>query len=223
MLNISIDKKSEAEIHDMAALLRSFPKYSTRAITSALKSEGYRLMGTMKSSMYGGPAKFGWPKKHPKSSVMSLAKKRYVRNFKMQWQGKKGSKQRVKVYGQFPGNRRGLMTPGNPLIRLAGLIRYKYDPDTKSVHVGFVTASQRIQNLVKMHAKGFETPVTKKSRKLAWAMGMPLKKTTTRFKSPARPFIDPVYEREKDKINENVRQKYLMNVMRYMAKEKGTA
>lgn len=215
---MSIDKKSEAEIHNMAVLLRSFPKYSTRAITSALKSEGYRLSGVMKTRMYGGPVVFGWPAKNPHTPILNRGKKGWVKNFKMQWQGQKGSKTRKREYRSWWGT-----TVGNPLIRLAGLIRYKYDSETKSVHVGFVTASNKIANLIKMHAKGFETPVTKKMRKYAFAMGMPLKKSTTRLKSPARPFIDPVYEMEKEAIPKSVRDKYLMNVMRYMAQEKAGA
>jgi hypothetical protein len=84
--------------------------------------------------------------------------------------------------------------------RLVSTVRYQYRsyPEREVMRIGFLT--RNLQRIAERLASGFSIPVTKRSRKFFFAIGLPLRKETTAFVVPARPLIEPVYNREKDKL-----------------------
>lgn len=216
MLEIHFDKRGETAIDNMADLMRAFPNYASRAVASALKSEGFQLKNVLQEDVRTGGHGGAWDKLNPHTGVLSRRKRSgrvwSIKNYRMVWKGKKGSKKRARQYKEVM-----LSTRRNPLLRLRGGIRYVYDHQMKMVSIGFINASSRLLKLVKMHAEGYSTPVTPRLRKMLFALGFPLKKSTKVLRAPARPLIQPAFKREQHNVEARLKQKYINNVMRYMA------
>lgn len=214
MLEIYYDKRGEVALENLDDLMQAFPRYAQRAIASAMKSEGFRLKSIIQDAVLaGGPDGHSWPNLNPHTGILNLAKKREVKNWKMVWKGEKGKKKRGREYKEVM-----LSTRKNPLSKLRGAVRYIYDKDMQLVRIGFVgNVSRRMLALVHRQAEGYETPVTPKMRKRMFALGNPLKKSTNLLKTPARPLIAPVFRTEKENVTENLKRKYLNNVIRYMS------
>lgn len=214
MLELYLDQRGEIAIENMAALLKALPKEAERAKVSALKSEGWRLRELVKAAIRaGGPNGDKWEKLNPHTGVLSRAKKGSVKNYKMVWKGQKGSKKRVRQYKGFM-----LSTRSAPLSKLSGAVRYQYDDDLDMVSIGFIRnagVSDGMLKLAGMHAKGFTTKITPKMRKMLFALGFPVKKSTTTLESPARPVIEPVFRQEQDDILANIERKFFSNLNRY--------
>jgi len=214
VLEIYLDKRGEFAIENMEILLNAFPQYAERAVASALKSEGFRLRDLVKAAIRsGGPDGAKWAKLNPHTGVLSSAKRGTVKNYKLVWKGKKGSKRRVRQYKDVI-----LSTKAAPLSKLAGAVRYKYDPDDQAVSIGFIQSggvSPAMIKLAGMHAKGFETRITPKMRKMLFALGFPVKKSTGSLESPARPVIDPVFRQEEGDIMRNIESKFMSSILRY--------
>ncbi|EMS79208.1 hypothetical protein [Desulfotignum phosphitoxidans] len=225
MLEIYMDERGELAIENMEALIKAFPQFADRATASALKSEGFRLKNLIADAIRsGGPSNAKWDDLNPHTGVLSRkrgkgGRERTVKNYRMVWKGEKGSKRRVRQYKDVM-----LSTRTKPLARLAGAVRYNYDKDLEAVSIGFIQnrgVSDSMLSLARLHAKGEKTRVTPRMRKMMFALGFPIKKTTTTLETPARPVIDPVFRAEKDTIPKNIEQKFLAAIRRYMeAKEK---
>ena len=109
------------------------------------------------------------------------------------------------------------------MAKFAGAVRYFFDTQTTTIHIGFLQnpgLSPSFIKLAQKHAKGFKIPVTPKTRKFLFALGFPIKKDTTELESPARPIIEPVFEKEEKNVFANIETKFYRNLDRYMA-EKG--
>ena len=215
MLEIYLDERGEFAIENMEILLKAFPKYAEQAVASALKSEGFRLRDLVKAAIRaGGLAGNTWEKLNPHTGIMARAKKGYVKNYKLVWKGQKGSKKRVRQYKDVM-----LSTKSAPLSKLAGAVRYDYDSNDQMVSIGLIQSGGVSQSMIKlagMHAKGFQTKITPKSRKMLFALGFPIKKSTTTFETPARPVIDPVFRQEEGAIMTNIEQNFMGAITRYM-------
>jgi hypothetical protein len=225
MLEIYFDKRGELAIENLEDLMKAFPQDAERAAESALRSEGYRLKNLIRIAIKrGGPENDPWPELNPHTGVLSrakvgLAKKsRIVKNYKMVWRGPKGKKKRVPQYKQVMLSKRR-----NPLSKMAGAVRYEYDEDLEMVSIGFLHthASAQVLRLARMHARGYETPITPTMRKMLFGLGFPVKKSTTTLKTPARPVIEPIFEQEKDTILRNLEMKFIRNVLRYIDERHG--
>lgn len=216
MLEIYFDKRGELAIENLSALLKAFPQYAERAAASALKSEGYRLRDLIKDAIRRGGVDSEWSKLNPHTGVLARAKKGSVKNYKMAWKGPKGSKRRVRQYKDVM-----LSTRLAPLSKLYGAVRYEYDDETQTMNIGFLQSagvSAGMLKLARMHAQGFETPITPRMRKMLFALGFPIKKSTTTLKTPARPVIDPVFQQEKNNITRNLELKFFKSLERYWNK-----
>lgn len=215
MFELYIDERGEIALENMAALLKAVPEYAERATASALKSEGFRLRNLIKTAITsGGPDGGKWDKLNPHTGVLARAKKGTVKNFKMVWKGQKGSKKQVR---QYKGSM--LSTRSAPLSKLAGAVRYAYDPADQMVSIGFIHGqgvSDGMLKLAGMHAKGFKTHITPKMRKMLFALGFPVKKSTTTLETPARPVIEPVFRQEQRDIMTNIEIKFFKNLDRYL-------
>ncbi len=213
MLELYIDERGEVAIENIDALLTAFPKDMQRAIESALKSEGYDLKNLIKEAIRRGGVNGEWQKLNPHTGVLARAKKKHVKNYRTVWKGQKGSKKRVRQYKQQILSKRQ-----NPLSKLAGAVRYKYDKEMGMVSIGFIQSagvSAGMLKLAGMQAKGFETKITPKSRKMLFALGFPIKKSTSVFKTPARPVIEPVFKQEKDHMMQDIERKFFKSLARY--------
>jgi hypothetical protein len=145
---------------------------------------------------------------------MASAKKGTIKNYKMVWKGQKGSKRRVRQYKD-----KILSTRTAPLLKLAGAVRYNYDKNLQQVGIGFIQSegvSPGMLKLARMHAKGFETRVTPKMRRLLFAIGFPVKKSTKVLKTPARPVIEPIFHQEQNNILKNLETKFWKSLNRYL-------
>jgi hypothetical protein len=227
MLEIYMDERGELAIENMEALIKAFPQFADRATASALKSEGWRLRELIKDAIQaGGPKNAKWQDLHRKTPRLAAQKRGWVKNYRMVWKGEKGSKRRVREYwvNQPGGGKFRIKRKGGPLSKLAGAVRYEYDKDLEAVSIGFIRdrgVSDRMLSLARLHAKGEKTKITPRMRKMLFAMGVPIKKTTTTLETPARPVIEPVFRMEKDNIPKNIEKKFLAAIRRYMeAKEK---
>lgn len=218
MLELYIDERGELAVENMEVLLKAFPEHAGRAIASGMKSEGYRLKGLIQSAIKSGGPKSSWENLNPHTGVVSRAKKGTIKNYKMVWRGKKGSKRRVRQYKEVI-----LSTRRNPLTKLAGAVRYHYDEDMQLVDIGFIQSegvSPGMLKLARKHAQGETTQITPKMRKFLFAIGFPVKGTTTQLKTPARPVIDPIFEQERDNISRNLELKFFKALDRYFTEGK---
>lgn len=225
MFEFYIDERGELAVENMETMLKAFPQLAERATASALKSEGFRLRDLIKTAIQtGGPTGNKWEAINPKTPRLAAAKRRYVKNYRLIRKGKKGSKKQVKEYWIRQGEGQGKFYSGRkkgPLSKLAGAVRYSYDPEDQMVSIGFIQnagISPGMLKLARMHAKGYETRITPKMRKMLFALGIPVKKTTTTLETPARPVIEPIFRQEQGDIMRNIERKFFSNLERYLEK-----
>ena len=216
MFEFHFDTRGELGIENTADLLKRFPRHSDRAINSALASEGYRMKGILQQAIAQGGVYGEWPKLNPHTGVLSRRRSKAgptqtIKNYRMVWKGTKGNKKRVRQYKQVITS-----TRENPLLKFRGGIRYQVDKDLNLLAVGFVNARIRLIRMAQEHAEGFSTAITPKMRKMFFAMGFPVKKGRKFVTSPQRPLVRPVFRREKDNLQTNIKSKYLANLHRYM-------
>lgn len=214
MIELHYDRRGEMAIDNMEDLIRLYPQFASRAIKSAMKSEGWRLKNAIQHFIRSR-GEGEWDDLNPHTGVLSRSKGRsgfrqWVKNTKMVWRGPKGNKKRVSTH-------KGVMlsTRQAPLAKWAGGIRYVYDDDTDSIQIGFINRNTIFEKLVKKHAEGFKVRLTPRARKFLFALGFPIKKETKSFEVPARPIIDPVFDKEQSKVFPNISAKFLKNIDRY--------
>lgn len=107
-----------------------------------------------------------------------------------------------------------------PLYKMAKAIRYWVkSADPVEVHIGWTgpSISKRWKRIARAHQEGFESPIHDPRRKYFRETGKRLaprskfrkyfflKKTTTKFKTPARPIIDPFWNAHERWSKDNVR------------------
>lgn len=222
MLEIYIEKDGYVSLENMDDLIIQFPEYGRRALQSAIKSEGYRLKKEIQNFIRtkGGGT---WPDLNPHTGILKKAgtkggRQKSVKNWRSVWRGKKGKKRRGREYWSEKGGKRSTAT--SPLLKLVGGIRYEYDKETSAVSIGFVNPNMKLSRLAAAHADGFTTPVTPRFRRFLFALGFPVKKSTTELKTPKREIIGPVFEREKASIAKNIEAAFFNNMERYMNESK---
>lgn len=216
MLELEIfQDKDSASIENVDDLIESFPQFGERAISSAMKSEGHRLRLIMQRILGTEAGEYvDWPMLNPHTGILSRAKKTWIKTYRSVWEGKKGSKKRVSKHkGSITSMRR------HPMQKFKGGLRYKYDSDSGTLSVGFVNARAGFRRLINLQSKGYSTPVTLKMRKMAFALGFPLKKETQRLETPARPLVEPVFKAEEENIMKNIEIKFWKNISRYMQEQ----
>lgn len=204
-------KTGEFGLEEWSESIGRFPQFSNRAISSALKSEGFRLQKIIKLSiLQGGPEGAPWPPLNPHTLSILSARRRQAR-----WKAKeaRGGKVRGSTRAKYSGHSE--IDPGGAkaLRKLAGSTRYYYDDSIKTISIGFLDPGRRY--LAKKHAQGFTRTVDRRMGKLLAALGFPVK-TGTVLKVPARPVVGPVFEREKANIVKNVQNKAINNIYRYL-------
>lgn len=211
MLEIHFDKRGEAAIENLADLMEKWGPVAERAVNSSLKSEGFRLRDILQRALQsGGPAGHSWTKLSPHTPVLKQGSRRWLKNWKMVWRGKKGTKRRGREYWEWKG-----LPTAEPFARLKGGLRYKLDAEQSLLSVGFVNPSTGLAKMLKLHAKGFSTPISDRQRRFFFALGFPLKKSTTKVSSPARPLIEPIFIAEHNNIVAKLEEKFFRAMADY--------
>ena len=160
-----------------------------KALTTGIKVEGFRLMRLLKAEIRQGA-----PGGKEFSSLSFIAR--------------------------FYFRRR----PNNPMARLAIPVRYEVTSKNPfKMAVGWVgpKTSKSWKRLAERHQEGFTSTISEKQRqwlraRLAAGTRVPkkyhkffaLRKTTTEFKTPARPMLDPFWEAYHDDAWRNIRANY---------------
>lgn len=205
----------EIGLEEADALMAQYPKYAERALASAMKSEGWRLKNVIRDTIRQGGPNASWPKLNPHTGILNRAAKRWVKNYRKSRKGVKKGEAARRIY-------KGIMlsTKTAPLSKLAGGTRYTYDRNMMVTEIGFLSGESpgATTVLAKKHAMGFRVPVTQKSRRWAFGLGFPLKKSTTELVIPPRPVVGPVFEQEESRIVQNINRKVLTNIERYATK-----
>jgi len=161
-------------------------KAAAAAHISALASSGYRLRQRVKEGMkQQAPGDVTWPAPSPWVQFgPSLA-------------GRARSQQRRlerRKRGPRPTDQALFGTKGRtPLAKLAAASRYEKltSGGETRVRVGFLNA--RLQQLAAYHAEAHTVPVTAKMRRLIFAVGLGIRKTTISI--PKREHVGAVYRR----------------------------
>jgi len=221
MLEITIDRRGEISIENMEYMLDNFPGYATRAIASAMKSEGFRLSQLIKLVIAGRGVDGSWPDLSPHTGILSRrygkdGRARSVKNYRMVWKGEKGHKVRVREYKPVM-----LSTRKNPQDRIKNAIGYLYDENTQTVDVSFQNGlfkskRDRLRFLLHLQAEGYTKVITPRMRKMLFAMGFPIRKGTTMLKVPKRESIQPVFDQQKNTIVKNLDEKFAAAMNRYI-------
>jgi hypothetical protein len=193
-------------------ILAAAPNRVNQATASALKSEGWRIREVIKEAVEaGGPASDKWQPLNPHTAVFNKARK----------SARKGKRSRINAAASLMEEvNQATDTAKRPLERLAKGARYTYTPGAKTVTVGFITS--RVMYLMKRAAEGFRTTITPKMRRMAFAIGFPLRKGTAAFISPPRSVVPQVFRAERTRIIGNVRDKVAANVLGQLIGKAGT-
>ena len=113
---------------------------------------------------------------------------------------RRGGKGKNKIFGFGSG-------------RLAGAVRYKVDRVSGSVRIGFLnsgaaSSAYRLQGAKRGKSDIGEfsgsQPVTEKMRRMFWAMGIPISKSTKTLKQDERDLIQPVFDRNRGEISKRI-------------------
>lgn len=174
---------------------------NTRAAAAAhigaLKSSGFRLRDLIKSGMQQqAPGGAKWPPGHfwTRTQQLRQSMRRHARA------QKSGGRTRQATKALLTGAKQ-------PLQRLARAARYTFQsggqPGAGAVRIGFLTAgaAQRAA----YHAVEHTIPVTAKMRRMIFAAGFMIRKSS--FKIPARPAVEPVYRQNRARLTGFVQQR----------------
>jgi hypothetical protein len=211
-LEIKIDPRGEINIENLEMFFETFPGTAMKALSSAMKSEGYRLSQILKIA-----ARALEPKLNPHTGIMAKAHggASLVRNFRTQWRGQKGSKTR---YREYWGSK--VSSLQQPISRMANAIGYTFDETTGTLDISFQknlgSRANRLRYLMHKQAEGGMTIMTPRMRRMLFAMGFPVTKGLTSLIMPQRPLFQPVFDAQKDTIIAMIQQKFNANIQRYM-------
>lgn len=213
MLELYLDERGEVALENFDDVMAAFPEYAERGIASAFKSEGYRLKNILQAAIrQGGRIPGEWPELNPHTGILGKI-------------SQKLSGHRSVVKNTRYGKRKEsiLSTRRAPLAKLAGAIRYHWSDEDATLTVGFTKAisgwkRKKMRQFLHLQAEGYATRITPRMRKFLFAVGFPVKKSTTRLVTPPRPLVEPVFKAEKERILANIPLKFANNIARYMSK-----
>jgi len=172
-------------------ILKTESQRQEKLLETAVKVEGYRLMRQLKKEIReGSPG---------------------------------GSKFKDLTYLSRAWGGKGRLRTNKPLRRLALAVRYLVQKAPFSMQIGWVGSrtSKSWQRIAIRQQEGFESPVSEARRayfaRIGGGMGkrsqakkyLFLRKSTTQFKTPARPIMDPFWRAERRRAFSNIRENYL--------------
>jgi hypothetical protein len=220
-MQINVQRETgEYGIENLEQIFADFPQYAHRALYSALSAEGYRLKQVVASSIRsGGPAGDKWPGLNPYTDAFARYRRGTLKTHKASRKGvKKGEASRIIARSPEERHLRFANTRRQPLLKLAGAVRYKGDRDELYAHIGFVNddaKGYRVQKIISKAAEGYQTPLSTKMRRFAFGVGMPLRKDTTALVAKPRPLMRPIFEKESGNVVKNLSVRIVNNITRY--------
>jgi len=211
MLDIKINARDNATKY-----LSELPGVYRHATILAMASMGKAIRKDFQAKWRENTTAFGWAPRNPHTRILNrAANKARLRSGPL-----KGLKHPRHKKGEFKGQvKRRLSNTTEPaMLRLYGGIRTLSDWRDMLISVGFVNPDTRFrmggqwvttEEMLRRHAQGYETPVTPRARRRAFALGMPLAKSTTSIKTPPRGgFTSKMYAEWRDKGPERFRVKF---------------
>ncbi len=181
-------------VKSLDRFLKTESKRQEKALNTAIKVEGFRLMRLLKKEIRDG-APGG--KKFDSLTYLSRA---------------------------FGGKR---LRPDKPLRRLAIAVRYFIkDQSPFDMRIGWVgpRTSKSWKRIAELQQEGFTRPISKARRGFFRSRGegmskgsaarryMFLRKSTTRFKTPPRPIMDPFWRAHGGKAWRNIQRNYRLKM-----------
>jgi hypothetical protein len=179
-------------------------RLASKAHSDALAASGFRLRQLTQTGMrQQAPGDVSWPAPSPwvqyGSSLAGrarMARRRLARR-------KRAPKQPPPLLYGSKGR--------TPLKKLAGGVRYEKQTQPgpggsiakTTVRMGFLNA--KLASLAAYHAEDHTVPVTPKMRRLLFAVGLGISKSTIHI--PARPHVEPVYRKNHARIPGFVQQR----------------
>lgn len=166
-------------------------KAASQAHAGALASAGFRLRTLIKGGMrQQAPGDVFWPRA---SSWLQYGASLLARARMVQRRAEK-RKRGPKVSEQALSSIKNRI----PLSKLAAGVRYQKTQaaDETRVRIGFLNA--RLAKLAAYHSEAHTVPVTAKMRRLIFAVGLGIGKSTIHI--PARPAVGPVYRKNHARI-----------------------
>jgi hypothetical protein len=165
-------------------------KAAGQAHASALKSSGFRLRQLIKQGMKEqAPGGEAWPRA---SAWVQFGSSLAARARAIQRRTDKRKRQPAKPPGLTGSKGR------TPLSKLAGGARYETTGADNDIRVRIGFLNPRLQQLAAYHAVPHTVPVTAKMRRLIFAVGLGISKSTINI--PARPHVAPVYRKNQARI-----------------------
>lgn len=188
-------------------IIAAMPERVTAATASALKSEGFRLREIIKRSVeQGGHESEKWKALNPHTPIFNKARKAARKGKRTRLGKAKITTTRMRLTQELSG--------AKPLKKLASGARYQYSTGSQTVTIGFISA--RVMFLMKKAAEGFTTTITPRMRRMAFAIGFPLRKGLAAFTAPPRSVVPQVFRAERTRMVGNVRDKVAANVIGHM-------
>jgi len=221
-MRINITKQSFDDLSEIYSKIKhKYPGDHRRAVRSALSSEAYRLKGVTQAYIKSG-GHGTWKARSPVSDNLSgkafqahPTKRLWKKNFR--FVTKKGKKTRQ--YYPYLAKRAKKGADRKPLSNIWKALRYQkqWSNTHDEILFGFFAAKRLkwVPDIVEYHDTAHNIPVTNKMRRYFFAMGVPVKKTTSVIKIPARPSISTIYHSQKREIEKNLKTKYIRSLVRY--------
>jgi hypothetical protein len=197
MLNLRIQDLATKYVKDRS-------RSASKAHSDALAASGFRLRQLTQSGMrQQAPGGVAWPPASPWVQFgVSLAGRARMAQRRLARRKRAPKTPPPALYG----------TKGRtPLQKLAAGVRYQKQvqagPDGSiaqtTVRTGFLTS--RLAELAAYHAEAHTVPVTAKMRRLLFAVGLGISKSTIHI--PARPHVEPVFRKNQARIEGFVKQR----------------
>jgi len=197
----------------MAAWARTFPKEFGRA----LRSLGYWLKAEHGRAMRSGGRTVGrhWGERSKVSQYRPFDRLRRSQ-FKSKWKSDathEAGSLSAALGSSSPLTRRGSRIGrvegfGSGRLHGKGGVAYRYEPNKMQLQVGFLDSSAAYARMLQGGLLGAKLrwpfmrrqPVTPKMRRMFWAAGVPISKSTTVLDAAPKPLVRPLFERKRGEM-----------------------
>lgn len=208
--------------------LRATPAMMTRAQNSALKSAGWLLQQEIKKqgqiAARGGY--LNWRPRHPITPVIDRKPPQSTRvRREAGIKRARGRYSAIKYWRQVGEG----ATSSRPLARFVAAMRYRMESQSGRIVIGYLGGGFW-EDILREHATGFaqgphagasnihnDPDNVLRMRKYFAALGFPMRKGVS-LRTPARPLVEPVYERNVEMLHKHMVLKFYERLSVYWAR-----
>jgi|GEM_PF-2449264 len=192
--------------NDASPYLQQYGKNVRNATATALLSVGKYLRNTLKlqakSAGKGQGGYLNWPVLNPYTATLAKMRDKWGRRRDVKSHAGRGAN-RFRYGAPVPGTKRTVFEMPNltggtgraPMSRLINAVESKISIDKLSVRIGFL--QPRLWEMMNEMAEGDTIPVTRRSQKMLFAIGVGGLGGLKQLRRPPRPWIEPVFEHER--------------------------